>query len=203
MGLQTTLFLEAGLPGAALVARAFMPGLGAAGGSRRGEPEVLVVLGDERLPLVRRLLQGEDRLDGAGVDAQPAVDALLRMDVEHLPVLVLAVDAVHRADVDTGRILRADARFADDVSHTGPLLWPRAWVQGRIIPNPPRRSTPPGSAPARRGRSRRRRRLPRPAARSRAPSRGRAGCRCGSGRWRRARRASRGAGRPAAGRPAC
>src|SRR5579864_5534993 len=85
--------------------------------SGRGEAEMLVVLGDERLPLVGRLFQRIDGLDGAGVDAQAAVDALLRVDVEHLPVLGLAVDAVHRAHIDAGRVLHADARFGDDVGH--------------------------------------------------------------------------------------
>src|SRR4051794_1143025 len=91
--------------------------------SGRGHAEVLVVLGDERLPLVGDLLQGVDRLDRAGVDAEAAVDALLGVDVEHLPVLVLAVDAVDRADVDAGRILHSDAGFGDDVGHSKPLLW--------------------------------------------------------------------------------
>src|SRR6185369_6076424 len=77
--------------------------------SGRGHAEVLVVLGDERFPLVGDLLQGVDRLDRAGVDAEAAVDALLGVDVEHLPVLVLAVDAVDRADVDAGGILHSDA----------------------------------------------------------------------------------------------
>src|SRR5918992_2537382 len=86
--------------------------------SRGNEAEVLVVLGDEALPLVGHLFHGEDRLDGAGVDAEAAVDALLGVDVEHLPVLVLAVDAIDRADVDAGRVFGADAGFSDDVRHS-------------------------------------------------------------------------------------
>src|SRR5262249_25422876 len=49
---------------------------------------------------------------------EPAVDALLRVDVEHLPVLALAVDAVDRADVDASGVLDADAGLRDDVSHS-------------------------------------------------------------------------------------
>src|SRR5215218_8425668 len=81
-------------------------------GSGRGQAEVLVVLGDEGLPLVGDLFHRVDRLDRAGVDAEAAVDALLWMDVEHLPVLVLAVDAIHRANVHAGRILHSNARFS-------------------------------------------------------------------------------------------
>src|SRR6185295_17196578 len=94
---------------------------------------MLVVLGDERLPLVRHLFEGEDRLDGTRVDAQAAVDALLGMDVEHLPILVLAVDAIDRADVDAGRILHSDARLSDDVRHSGLLRWPPL-VKGFVPP---------------------------------------------------------------------
>src|SRR5690606_25904775 len=41
----------------------------------------------------------------------------LRVDVEHLPVLVLAVDAVDRADIHAGGVLGADAGLGDDVRH--------------------------------------------------------------------------------------
>ena len=95
---------------------------------------MLVILGDPDLPLVGDLLQGEDRLDRAGVDAQPAVDALLGMNVEDLLILVLSVDAIDRADVDTGRVFGADARFSDDVGHTWPSLG--LALSNGIIPEP-------------------------------------------------------------------
>src|SRR5262249_2724859 len=37
--------------------------------------------------------------------------------VRELRFVLARVDAVHRADVDAGRVLRTDARFADDVGH--------------------------------------------------------------------------------------
>src|SRR5690606_5704223 len=78
------------------------------------------VLRDEAPPLLRHLFLREDRLDRAGVDAEPAVDALLRVDVENLPVFALAVDAVDRAGVDAGRVLHADAGLGDGVGHDSP-----------------------------------------------------------------------------------
>jgi hypothetical protein len=78
---------------------------------------VLVVLGDVLLPLVRRLLLRKDRLHRAGVDAEAAVDALLGMDVELLPVLVLAVDAIDRAHIHARDVLHPDAGLGDDVGH--------------------------------------------------------------------------------------
>ena len=80
---------------------------------------------DEVLPLLGRFVEREDRLDRARRHAGAAVDALVRMNVEHLGRrevrLVLArMDAVDRADVHARRVLRADARFADDVGHRSP-----------------------------------------------------------------------------------
>src|SRR5437660_5862101 len=43
----------------------------------------------------------EDGVDGAGVNAGPAIDALVGVDVDHA-VLVGLVDAVDRADLDAG-----------------------------------------------------------------------------------------------------
>ena len=72
------------------------------------------------LPLSGGLVEGEDRLNGTHRHAGAAVDALVRVDIQHLrlgkPGLILTrVNAVHRADIDTGRIFRADAGLADDV----------------------------------------------------------------------------------------
>src|SRR3954468_16133073 len=95
--------------------------------SRNGLPallvrEVLRVLLREGGPLVGQLILGEAGVDRACLDAGVAVDALLRVDVELLDVVVVGlvwswVDAVHRADLDAGVVLLPDARLGDDVGH--------------------------------------------------------------------------------------
>src|SRR6266849_2363475 len=77
------------------------------------DEELLVHL-DEVLPVGRRLVLGEDRFHRAHRLAGAAVDALIRVDVEHLRPLV---DAVDRADLDAGLVLDVDARLRDDVRH--------------------------------------------------------------------------------------
>jgi len=67
---------------------------------------------------------GGDRVDRARLDAGVAVDALLRIDVELLDVVVVGlvgrgVDAVDRADLDARVVLGADARLVDHVGHAG------------------------------------------------------------------------------------
>src|SRR3954470_24251153 len=84
--------------------------------------EVLRVLLREGVPLVGELILGEAGVDPACLDAGVAVDALLRVDVELLDVVVVRlvrgwVDAVHRADLDAGVVLLPDARLGDDVCH--------------------------------------------------------------------------------------
>src|SRR6267142_2777472 len=76
--------------------------------------EELLVQLDEALPLIRRLVFREDRLDRAHGLTRAAVDALVRMDVEHR---LAFVDAIHRTDLDAGLVLHVDARFSDDVRH--------------------------------------------------------------------------------------
>src|SRR6266542_2749915 len=84
-----------------------------------------VILGvdrDEVLPLLRGFIQREDRLHRARRYAGAAVDALVRMDVQHLRrrkvrLVLPRVNAVHRAHVDARGVLRADAGLADDISH--------------------------------------------------------------------------------------
>ncbi len=59
------------------------------------------------------------RLDGVGGAfgfAHAAVDALVRVDDEHVLTLVEAID---RADFDAVGIFAFDAGFSDDVSHPG------------------------------------------------------------------------------------
>src|SRR2546422_1228201 len=81
------------------------------------------VFGDIALPLRRRVFLREDRRDRALRLAGPAVDALVRVNVE---LVLPLVDAVHRAHVYAGAILHADAGFRDDVRH--------AWSSGVSSP---------------------------------------------------------------------
>ncbi|MBM2822499.1 MAG: putative ferredoxin [Thermoleophilia bacterium] len=62
---------------------------------------------DERVPLVGQRVLGENRLNRALRLACPAVDALLRIDDEDPLELV---DAVDRADVDTGLVFDVGCR---------------------------------------------------------------------------------------------
>src|SRR3954454_4200608 len=71
--------------------------------------------------LLRHLVLGEDRIDGACLDAGVAVDADRRVDVELLSGLEvrgawLGVDAVDRTDFDARVVL--DAAANDHVGHT-------------------------------------------------------------------------------------
>ena len=74
------------------------------------------------LPLLGKIVFGEDRLDGAGWLARAAVDALVGMDIQQLRGLegrfVFArMDAVYRADVHTSRVLCPYAGFSDNIRH--------------------------------------------------------------------------------------
>src|SRR5579884_1482566 len=93
---------------------------------------VAVVVGvhlDVFLPLRRDRALLEDRADGAGGLAGAAVNALVRIDVEHLDGLEVGlalgrVDAVNRADVHARRVFHADARLGDYIRHgRDDLLW--------------------------------------------------------------------------------
>src|SRR5580704_7271556 len=81
--------------------------------------EELLVQLDEVLPVGRGLVLREDRLHRADRLARPAVDALIRVDVEHGLALV---DAVHGADFDTGLVLHVDAGLSDDIRHSNLLM---------------------------------------------------------------------------------
>src|SRR5439155_22841483 len=76
--------------------------------------EELLVQLDEALPLIGRLVFREDRLHWAHRLAGAAVDALVRVDVEHR---LAFIDAIHRTDLDTGLVLHVDAWLGDDVRH--------------------------------------------------------------------------------------
>ena len=73
-------------------------------------------------PLVGELVLGEAGVDGAGLDAGVAVDALVRVDEEHLDLVVVGLvgrrmDAVDGADLDAGVVLGSDAGLGDDIGH--------------------------------------------------------------------------------------
>src|SRR4029450_5735353 len=69
---------------------------------------------DERRPLLRERVFGEDRLDRAFRLARTAVDALFRINDQE-PIEL--VDAVDRTDVDAGTVFDVDAGLGDDVGH--------------------------------------------------------------------------------------
>src|SRR4030095_2006061 len=71
------------------------------------------------LPLGGKLVIAEDRLDRAYRLAGAAVDALLRMDVQHGLALV---DAIHGAYLDACLILDVDTGLSDHVRHLGLLF---------------------------------------------------------------------------------
>src|SRR5207249_3954940 len=103
---------------------------------RAGTRLVLVPDGvdlDELLLVVGDVVLGKDRGHGAGRLAGAAVDALVRVDIEHLVVVAVVVDAVHGADVDAGTVLCADAGLRNYVSHGFLLLQSLAAV-GQWLP---------------------------------------------------------------------
>src|ERR1044071_6631519 len=81
---------------------------------------VLGVLRNEVVPLFRCLVEREDGFNRAGWHTGAAVDAFVRVNIQHFRGLklwfVLArMDAVDWADVNARRILGTHARFTDDV----------------------------------------------------------------------------------------
>src|ERR1039457_6794056 len=104
------------------------------GGDRaavRGLREVVGVYLLVVFPLLRDGFFREDGLYGAYGLAVAALDARVRVDVEHRrfgePFLfLLRMDAVDRTDLDAGGVLRSDAWLGDDV-HTHAADPPPAW----------------------------------------------------------------------------
>ena len=75
----------------------------------------LGVFGVDAQPFLDALLGIRlDRLDRAFRLADPAIDAFVRMDDQHVVTLV---EAVHRTDFDAIGVFAFDAGFSDDVSH--------------------------------------------------------------------------------------
>src|SRR5450830_215659 len=77
-----------------------------------GARKNVLVERDVFLPLRRHVFLWEDGAHRALRLAGAAVDALVGLDVQHLLVFVEAVDG---ADLDTGLVLHVDARLADYV----------------------------------------------------------------------------------------
>src|SRR6476646_1076892 len=73
----------------------------------------------------------EDRGYGAHRLARTAVDAFVRLDVEHPRAFVDAVDGTL---VDAGAVLHVDARLADRVGHRLPLFTFCTVRTGEILP---------------------------------------------------------------------
>src|SRR5439155_927180 len=102
------------------------------------------------VPFRRELVLGEAGVHRTGLDAGIAVDAFIRVDVEHLDRFVVGLvrrrmDAVDRTNLDTGIVLGADARLCNDVGHVVtlpsvfPVAFPAALSEGpelHILANP-------------------------------------------------------------------
>src|SRR6266513_1743514 len=80
-------------------------------GDHRPDLGELGVQRSEFLLLLGQVFLGHDRVDRALGDADGAIDALVRIDHQHVRPLVEAVD---RADVDAVGVLAFDAAFGDD-----------------------------------------------------------------------------------------
>src|SRR5207247_11124778 len=83
---------------------------------RVGTVEHVPVLGDEALALRGAVFRGGGRRHGAFGLARAAVDALIRVDVQHVLALI---NAIHGTHVHAGPVLHVDAGFRDDVGQIG------------------------------------------------------------------------------------
>src|SRR5664280_2024633 len=84
--------------------------------------EILGVALGVLFPLLRQIVERENRRHRADRHAGTAINALDRIDVQHLfsrelVAVLLGVNAVHRTGIDAGRVLGADTRFRDHISH--------------------------------------------------------------------------------------
>jgi hypothetical protein len=80
------------------------------------------------LPLLRNIIEGEDRRDRAHRHASTAVDTLHRINIElrdfleaRTAVLIrrvlLGMDAINGAGIDASAVLQPDAGFGNDIGH--------------------------------------------------------------------------------------
>src|SRR5439155_21877597 len=84
--------------------------------------EISRIARSEVRPLLGQVVQGEDRRDGTDRNAGAAIDTLHRGDVEHFlggvsGLVLLGVDAIHRAGGHARRVLRSDTGFSYNVCH--------------------------------------------------------------------------------------
>lgn len=99
---------------------------GLAGGEGQAPRLLLLkVVGIHRnvvLPFFRCFIEGEDRFHRTRRYAGAAVDAFVRMDIEHFRgsevwFVLARMNAVHRTHIDTRGVFGADAWLANDVGH--------------------------------------------------------------------------------------
>src|SRR5205085_12092592 len=84
--------------------------------------EIGRVARSEVVPLLRQIVEGEHGGDRTDRYACSTIDALYRIDIKHLfsrvrGLVLLWMNAVDRASVDTGGVLRPNAGFCDYVCH--------------------------------------------------------------------------------------
>src|SRR5436190_20036366 len=97
---------------------------------------VFRVLLNKRRPLGREVFLGEDGGHRALINAEPAVNAGVGVDIEHFSrlerrLVLGGVDAVHRTDRHAGAILCANTGLRNDVCHES-LLSPSESSAGSI-----------------------------------------------------------------------
>lgn len=78
-------------------------------------------------PFFRKIVDGEDRGDGANRNAGAAIDAFLRIDEKLLGFgvtvgIFFGMDAIDGAGVDAGGVFSADAGFSDNVGHRDKVI---------------------------------------------------------------------------------
>jgi hypothetical protein len=86
---------------------------------------------DVLLPLIGNVFVAINRFDGTGWLAGAAINTLVRIDEKLLcaikiSLILTRVNAVDGADVNTGRVLRADAGFANYVNSHYAVLLPKS-----------------------------------------------------------------------------
>jgi hypothetical protein len=73
-------------------------------------------------PFLRKIIKRENRGYGTDRHTRATIDAFYRIDIQHLfrfelLGVLLWVDAINRAGIDTGSVFCANARFSNYVSH--------------------------------------------------------------------------------------
>ena len=87
-------------------------------------PEILCVQLGKRVPLLREIIEREDRRYGTDWHAGAAVNALYRIDVEQLlrgvlGIIFLRMNAIHWTRVHARCVFGVDARFSNYIGHNG------------------------------------------------------------------------------------